>query len=67
MHVGRRHAGELGDLVHRLGREPAVLVLREVRERQDRRLRRAGSARRSPSRCAQVRVGERQLTGRPRP
>ena len=56
-HVGRGGRGQLRDLLHRLGREPAVLVLREVREREDRRLRSAGNAPGSP-RLRHVRLVE---------
>ena len=36
-HLGRRDAAELGDLVHGLGAQPAVLLLGQVAERDERR------------------------------
>jgi hypothetical protein len=56
-HVGGGGAGQLGDLLHCLGREPAVLILRKVRERQDRRLR-ARVARKDLLRLGEVRLVE---------
>ena len=34
-HLGRRHAAELGDLLHGLGAEPAVLLLGQVAQRDE--------------------------------
>ena len=39
LHLGRRHAAQLGDLGHGLGPQPAVLLLRQVAQRDEGRAR----------------------------
>ena len=36
LHLGRRHAAQLGDLAHGLGGQPAVLLLGQVAQRNER-------------------------------
>ena len=57
-HQRGREVEQLGDLAHRLGRHPAVAVLREVQQREHRRLR-VRVARDDLASRAGGRVGER--------
>jgi hypothetical protein len=44
-HLGRRDADELGDVLHRVVGDVAVLLLGEVQQRDERRLRRGVAGR----------------------